>query len=266
MPKVTVPTLPNSLTVSSWDKARGIIAKLTTKKTGVSEQLRTAKAALDAAPFGELNTSPLVLNKTFDVAGIKQVQDDYLRKYHPQFKALELAFGDLSRWLAAKAKEFEGDDKLKKFAPVLKLMSTDAHKFTFAVAWGTVSEENQRYLQDRIDSRVAEEKQRAQALPNMKKSIDNAKKAVEAAKKDAKLTLSTYERPLWAQSLRGIGAQIALAGRADPTIPPQFAGPMDVAKKLWADGNKPAKLTDLPARLKKDLDLVEDFKTIADKL
>ena len=148
----------------------------------------------------------------------------------------------------------------------LKLMSTDANKFTYAVAWGTVSAENQRYLQDRIDSKVAEVKQRAQALPNMKKSIDNAKKAVEAAKKDAKLNLSTYERPLWSQSLRGIGAQIALAGRSDPAIPPLFAVPMGVAKKLWADGNKPAKETDLPARLKKDLDLVEDFKAIADKL
>ena len=104
MPKVTIPVLPNSLTVSSWDKARGIIAKMTNKKTGVSEQLRTAKAALDAAPFNELNTSPLVLGKTFDSAGLKQVQDDYLRKYHPQFKALEMAFGDLSRWLTGKAR------------------------------------------------------------------------------------------------------------------------------------------------------------------
>ncbi len=266
MPKVVIPTLPSSLTVAAWDKAHGIIAKLTSKKTGVSEQLRTAKAALDAAPFNELNTAPLVLNKTFDLPGLKKVQDDYLRKYHPQFKALELVFGDLSRWLAAKAKEFETDDKLKKFAPVLKLMSADAHKFTFAVAWGTVSDDNQRYLQGVINSKAAEEKLRAQALPNMKKSINDAKKAVEAAKKDAKLDLSSYERPLWSQSLRGIGAQIALAGRADPTIPAQFAVPMGVAKKLWADGNKPAKVSDLPARLKKDLDLVEDFKAIADKM
>ena len=163
MPKVTAPTLPASLTVSYWDKAKGILARITKVKTGVTEELKAAKAALDKAPFGELNIFPQLDGKNIDAAGLRKIQDDYLRKYHPQFKALESVFWDLGQFLNKKAKEFEADDKTKKFAPALMVMGSDANKFSYAVAWGTVSSENQQYLQTAINDRTKAEKLWAEA-------------------------------------------------------------------------------------------------------
>jgi hypothetical protein len=152
MPVAALPPYPKSLTTASWDKAKGLIARISKVKTDVTEELQAAERAFKAAPFGELNVSPLVLNKSLDLKGLKQVQDDYLRKYQPRFRALELVFYDLSQTFKKKAAEFEADPKLKQLAPALKTMSADANKFTYAVAWGTVSSPNQKYLQDMITS------------------------------------------------------------------------------------------------------------------
>jgi hypothetical protein len=262
VPTVTPPPYPKSLTTASWDKAKGVIARISKVKTGVTEELQTAAKAFAAAPFATLNVSPLVLNKTFDAKGLKQLQDDYLRKYQPEFKKLEAVFYELSQTLKKKAGDFDKDDKLKKFSPVLTLMANDANKFTYAVAWGTVSTPNQRYLQEMIDAQVKTEKMWAEAGKKLKTMIDTASSKANGFKsKTPKVAdYSTF----WKEELRGIGAQIAMAAKSDPTILTRYAVPMGIAKKQWADSSLPKKDDEVAEQVKKDIDLLKKYKTISD--
>jgi hypothetical protein len=265
MPVATPPPYPKSLTTASWDKAKGLIARISKVKTGVTEELQKAEKAFKAAPFAELNVSPLVLNKSLDLKGLKQVQDDYLRKYQPKFKALELVFYDLSQTFKKKAAEFEADPKLKQFAPALKTMSADANKFTYAVAWGTVSTPNQKYLQDMITSQEKSEKQWASAKADLKKLIDKAASEVTKAI-SAKLSAKDYVARFWSENLRGIGAQIAMASRSDPGVKVAFDAPFRQAAKLWAQNSLPSKDDQVPEQLKKDQVLIRQFKVISDRM
>lgn len=262
MPAVTPPPYPKSLTTASWDKSKGIIARISQIKTGVTEQLQTASRAYAAAPFGELNASKLLLEKEFDLKGLKQLQDDWLRKFHPQFKKLEGVFYDLSMTLKQKAGDFEKDDKLKKFSPILKLMADDANKFTYAVAWGTVSETNQRVLQDAIDNRIKVEKMWADAAKRLKTLIDTA--SSEANKYKSKPPTVKEYRDFWSENLRGIGAQIAMAAKSDPGIVARYSAPMAIARKQWADSALPTKDDKVAEQIKADIELLKKFKTISD--
>jgi hypothetical protein len=262
MPAVAPPPYPKSLTTASWDKAKGLIARITKVKTGVTEELQAAAKAYKEAPFGDLNVSPLVLNKTFDSAGLKKLQDDYLRKYQPQFKKLEGVFYDLSQTLKQKASAFEKDPKLKQFSAVLKLMGDDANKFTYALAWGTVSGPNQRYLQDMIDAQLKTEKMWAEAGKKLKVMIDKASSVANGySSKPPKV--SDY-KIFWKEELRGIGAQIAMAGKSDPGLVGRYAVPMGIAKKQWADAQLPTKDGEVAAQIKKDIELLKKFKTVSD--
>jgi hypothetical protein len=261
MPAVKPPPYPKSLTVDSWNKAKGLIARILQIKTGITEELKKADKLFNAAPFADVNIAPL-LQKKLDLAALKKAQDDYLRKYHPIFKKLEGDFHDLSSFLTKKAQEFEKNDTLKKFAPVVKIMASDANKFTYAVAWGTVSSENQAYLQKAINDAEKAEKQWAEAAQGLKNMIDKACKAVDKYKSKTP-SLNEYKK-LWQEELRGIGAQIAMASRADPTIKDKFVGPSKKAAKQWAQTALPTKEEEVAEQIKKDLLLLREFKKISD--
>jgi hypothetical protein len=265
MPAVTPPPYPKSLTTASWDKAKGVIARISKVKTGVTELLKAAEAEYKKAPFADVNIAPTLLNTpNASSADLKKIQDDYLRKYQPQFKKLEGVFYDLSQDLKKKASQFEADEKLKKFAPALTLMANDANKFTYAVAWGTVSSDNQKYLQNSINERVKAEKMWADAAKNLKTMIDKASKAVDKYK--SKPPTADEYNAMWKEELRGIGAQIAMASKNDPTVKAKFDAPFKVAAKQWAQSALPSKNEQTAAQIKKDIELLKQFKAISDSL
>jgi hypothetical protein len=267
MPAVTPPPYPTSLKVSSWNKAKGLIARISGVKTGVTEELEKAAELFKKAPFDEVNITPN-LNKFLEQAPtsdkLKVFQHAYLEKYHPKFKALESGFLDLHLWLVDKAKEFEKDEKLAKFAPVVKLMAEDANKFRYAVAWGTVSDENQKDLQKSINDMAEVEKMKANAIPKLKKMISDA--STEVNKYKTKSISKDDYGLLWKEQLRGIGAQIKSAAKIDPSITEKFAVPMKTAVTQWAQGNLPKKDEDTKGQIKEDIELVKKFKDISDKL
>lgn len=267
MPDIAQPDFPKSLTTSSWDKAKGLIARISGVKTGVTEELESVAKAYkaSASAFKNLNVFTAcsdIAKRDGTLADYKKLQDDYLRKLQPEFKKLEGAFYDLSETLKKKAREFENDEKLKKFAPVLTLMANDANKFTYAVAWGTVSSSNQRYLQDLIDNRTKADKQWAEAAGNVKKLIETAYKGLNSYKNKPP-KLSEYDVFLRGD-LRGIGAQIAMAAKGDPSFKEKYAAPLKIAATLWAQKSMP-KEGEIAARILEDFDLVKKFKAIADR-
>jgi hypothetical protein len=263
MPAVKPPEFPKTLTIASWEKAKGVIARITSVKTGVTEKLSDAIKAYKAAPFDDLNVSPAVLKSTGGLKGLRAVQDDYLRKNHPAFKKLEMVFYDLSETLKKKASDFDKDDKLKKFSPVLRLMAEDANKFTYAVAWGTVSESNQKYLETAINSEIKAEQMWAAAAKKVKAMIDSASSLANSYKSKPP-NLAGYTS-FWAQQLRGIGAQIQMAGKNEPGFAEKYSVPLSIAKKQWADGSLPKKDADVAEQVKADIVLLKKFKDISDK-
>ena len=261
MPKVTPPKYPKELTISGWNKTKGLIARVKKIKTGVSEELTDAKAAFDKIKWDDLQIGKMIPEgeRLTAAAGEKYLRA-YLEKYQPVFKALELKFYELSQFLKKKSGEFAKDKDTKSFAKGVMEMSEAANKFTYAVAWGTVSSENQLWMTERIKQAKVAEKQAAEAGTRLSQMIDDAIKATKEAQ-SGKLDSNSYERPFWSQHLRGIGAQIKLAA---PHLNPEVAKKLLVVNKkvatLWNDKSLPT-TEEIPNRLKKDLEMLNEFKS-----
>jgi hypothetical protein len=265
MPKVVPPEYPKLLTVAGWDKTKGLIARVKKIKTGVTEELKKTKALFDAVKWDELELSKTI--PATEILTAKRCEEylrAYLEKHQPTFKKLETAFDDLERFLKKKADEFGKDEKTKPFVKGVKEMAEAAHKFAFAVAWGTVSSENQKWIEDRKTMALKADKQKSESVKGLKNIIYGAVKAANEAK-SGKLTKATYERPYWSEHLRGIGAQVKLAA---PHLPTEVAKELLVVLKevatLWNDKNLPDD-KEVPARILVDIEKLNKFKAAIDK-
>ncbi len=268
MAKVVVPKYPDALTVKSWNKAKGLLARITKVKTGITEELTAAHQAYLNAPWAELNATAFATK--YDKSGTKTQKSQeallrlYLEKNHPPFKELEKTFYLLSSFLKQKAAEFAKDEKTKTFAKAALLMADAANKFTYAVAFGTVSSAQQAEMTKWIKEAAGIEKLWAQARQKLVVMINAADSAVSKAK--SKTPTAKDYASLWKEELRGIGAQIQMAGKGDPTLIDKFKAPMDIAKKQWMDSALPKKDEDVAAQIKLDVVLVGKFKKIASTL
>lgn len=265
MPKVTPPPYPKLLTVDGWNKTKGLIARIKKVKTGVSEELTKVKAKFDAIKWDDLIINKMIPeNERLTAKRCEEVLRAYLEKYHPIFKKLEEEYFTLSGFLKKKADDFEKDKDMKQFSKGLREMSEAANKFRYAVAWGTISSENQKWMEERKALALVADKQKAESVSRLKEIIYGALKAANEAKSQ-KLTASTYERPYWSQNLRGIGAQIKLAA---PHLPPNVAKQLLIVNKevanLWNQNGMPS-TEEIPARLLVDIEKLTKFKQAIDQ-
>ena len=263
MVKVVPPAYPEALSVKFWNKAKGLLARITSVKTGITERLEKSKAIFDKVPWDDLEATAFV-TKYGKGQGSKNrgwyedMLRQYLEKNHPRFKALEAEFYDLHSFLKSKANEFAQDDKTKSFAKPLLAMADAANKFTYAVAFGTVSAANQQVFA--VWMKEADEimKGFAEARGKIKTVIEKAEVEITKAKKKTP-TASDYVS-MWSQHLRGIGAMIAMAGKGDPTVRESFAEPLKMAAKHWSQGGLPKDDPDVAMQVKQDIVIIGKFK------
>jgi len=262
MPPIKAPEYPKALTVAGWDKTKGLIARIKKVKTGVSEELTKTKKVFDAVPWGvPLSIGGLVPEgKRLTEKDCKDILRAYLEKHHPTFKKLEETVFLLSAFLKKKASDFEQDKDMKQFSKGLKEMAEVANKFTYAIAWGTVSEDNQKWIRERQEAAAKADKQKTEAVSRLKELVNGAIKAAGEAKSN-KITAKEYERPYWSENLRGIGAQIKLAApHLDPAIAKQLLVVLKDVTNLWSQSGMPTDDKLVPARLAKDIEILNKFK------
>ena len=196
---------------------------------------------------------------------LKEFQDQYLRNYQPIFKNLSATFYSLSEFLKEKSSEFENDEKLKKFAPAVTVMAEEANKFSYAVAWGTVSDKNTKELTQRIKNAEESDKIYSNALAKIKPTIDKSHELLKGYKTKPP-TAKAYATPFWNTYLRNIGVYIATAETRKPGLKAKFAVPLKTAAMQWAQKSLPQEDEDVPEQIKKDVVLVTKFKAISDLL
>ena len=270
MPAVASPPYPQSLTVGYWNKAKGLIARISKVKTGITEELQKADKAFKNAPFKEVDVDAqikdvLAKSKGQQKKALEQFQDEYLRKYQPIFRGLQTVYSDLAMTLTQKVAEFEKDEKLQKFAPAVKVMADAADKFTYAVSWGTVSDSNTKELTLKIAYAGESDKVYGNALQKIKDIIATATSDLNGYKTKPP-TASKYHSPFWNQVLRNIGVYINTAEKVTPGVKAKFAAPMKAAGERWIESKMPKKDEEVPDLIKQDILLVAKFKAISDNL
>jgi hypothetical protein len=263
MPDVKIPKYPEALTVKSWNKAKGVLARIRKIETGITLELEKAYKQYQEAPWAKVDLSSALMEEErkgrVSAAKMKEMFRDYLTSYQPQFKSLEACFSELSTFLANKAKTLAEDEATARFAEVVNVMPAEANKFTYAVAWGTVSSENQKWFGERLKSRQEREEVFVRAREGVSKMIEKAQ--TDLAKMAHGTPTPKDYKIFWKDQLRGIGAQIALVGKEDEEYIKKFALPMSIAKKQWADANivKVETKEQIAEALKKDKKLLEGF-------
>lgn len=251
MPK---PTYPSALTVKSWDKAKGVLARITKVETGVTALLKAAETAFNNAPFKDMeDSSALNMAKRGGIDTLKAYQKEWLATYHPPFKALETHFRNLSTELGKKATAFESQPKLAQFAKVISLMASEANKFSYAVAWGTVSETMQKEITASINSL---DEARGNEAENLENALEECKKCVKklqgfkttpTPKEYVKLFSGTHRMP---------GTYLSTAGKANPQIQKIFAPFMKYASDNFT--KEPPANTNMEKQVQADIEAFQD--------
>lgn len=190
MPKVQPPPYPSALTVAAWNKAKGILARIKQIETGITKELQAAAKQFNDAPWKALDVTVIVAEENkrkmpagLTVQDLETIQRDYLQTYQPTFKQLQGRFAELHTFLKDKAVSLAQDDATKGFAKAVELMAEEANKFTYAVAWGTVSSDNQKWLTLMLENKKKEVAIRAKAKEDLVSMIDKAITEVKMSNK-----------------------------------------------------------------------------------
>lgn len=263
MTKIAIPPYPVSLTVQSWDKAKGLIARISGVKTGVTELLQAAQKQFKDAPWSEATNDEVVAE--ISRGGLQPLQEwhkDYAARLHPKFRALQTTYANLSSTLAEKAQAFEKDEKLAKFAPVLKKMSEDANKFTYAVSWPTVSDGVNKAVLNRTQQLQERKKKAGEYVSQMEGALDKViKKLDEFDKKPP--TPAQYEK-LFSAYHRLPGTFIGVVGKDYPHVGVMFKDYMSYASKHFT--KEPDEKTDMKKQVAKDREQFETAKKLVKQI
>ncbi len=248
------PTYPSALTVKSWDKAKGVLARISKVETGVTALLKEAQTEFDKAPFDDMvDYTKLVPIQRQGIEALKTYQKEFLSKYHPKFKVLENHFRSLSSKLEEKATAFEKEPKLAQFAKVIKLMATEANKFSYAVAWGTVSDAMQKKISQEI---LKFENDLGNEAKHLEDALDACKKCVKKLQSfKAAPSPAEYEK-LFSGTHRTPGTFISTAGKANPAIQKKFASYMKYASENFLKA--PPSNTNMDKQIQKDIEAFQD--------
>lgn len=260
MPKIKKPDYPTELTVKYWDKKKGLLARVSKIKTGITDELTKTFKLFEAVPWARLDLTLFTPHKAD-----KQQIDDALKEFQKEtstsINAAYKGMRALENFLEKKAEDFKADPKTKEFAADAKKMADAARVFSFAIAPGTLSEP----ITQEYKLYMLAIKNRAEVLANSSKTFKKYVLAsltdTEKAIKSGKMTSSQYTEH-WSENLRGIGtvAKLLMAEY------PELKAPIAVAAKLWAQAALPKTDEEVPTQLSKDLVILKKYKVVADKL
>ncbi|MGJ3627106.1 hypothetical protein AB5I41_09595 [Sphingomonas sp. MMS24-JH45] len=258
------------------------MAKAFKGETGITAELKKAKAVYDKLDWQQLDAekfsnAKIKHGERVTPAKADEVLKAYLDEVHPTFAPLEKTFAKLSTFLSGQAKTMAGSTTTKSAGKTAQTMADAANKFSYAVAWGTISSKQQAYLAGAKTTAIEVEKSWAAARGKIQPEIARAAPAVKdfaqkirpymdrlaAGGSDAPKpgTLKMDYEKLCGKYLRGIGAKIKQA--SDPALEAQFKGPLETAKKQWSQSGGPSDDRDVPDHIRNAIALLTDFSKAA---
>jgi len=257
-----IPPYPESLKVKTWEKAKGIAAWMSSRNTGVTALLEKAEKAFKSAPWEATADEPLAEQYRRGPEALEEFLRQHHQKYQPAFRQLQASFADLSSDLKSKAKELEKDEKVAKFAALVAKMAEDANKFTYAVAWGSVSDQLQKEA-IRLRANFAERKKKIhEHLSKVEPAIEKVIHKLESFK-DAPPTTKAY-KDLFPQYHRLPGTYISVAAKDAPELKVTFKDFLQYGSDNWT--NEPSAKTDMKKLIEADLKVLKKAKEQVAKL
>lgn len=257
------PKYPPTLTTQSWDKAKGLMARVARGHTGVSDELKKAAKAFMDAPWFDLPDPPEEDERSEEELAKLEKEKARIKV---KFDNLQVVFEELSEFLAKSAKTYEKDKLMKQAVEALKTMAENAQDLSGQVAWKVLAEEYEEALAEAEEEAKAATKDEASAIAVLKKLIDNAAtRCKNLARENPAPGVNKYKE-FKRLKLRGIKIQVDNVAKFRKTTNYDLKDALAEARKSWADSVPLPKPTDnIKARLKKDADLLKKFKDKVDK-
>lgn len=253
------PEYPTELTVKYWNKKKGLLARISKVKTGITEELNKTEKLFDAIPWNKLNLHEhlsLQYNRDDVEVAMKKLQSETTKPVTAAYHGMR----DLENFLTNKAKEMAREDKTKGFAKDVEGMADAAKKFSFAIAPGTLSDTVLAQREEALNSIKVKEDLIAKQGKVFKGYVVTALKATIAAQ-NKPMTTSDYVSH-WSENLRGIGAACKVVAKDFP----ELQKPLKTAGTQWAQDNLPDDDEAVAKQLKADLVLLKEFGEIAKKV
>lgn len=238
------PEIPQILTDKSWQKKKGLVAKIA-GKTGIGAQMKKmskAYAAVDwrlldigvSAPQGKAKTRE-ALKKTFDNAGA-----EFKTKVNGKLRKEIIALREAAKKTAS---EWEKNKKIpKKSTAHVKEVYKAADHFMVACNPASISSVVKKDYEDNLKGIEAKEKMMAGLAKKLQKYCVAIAKGVNGGVK----TKEDFNGKFWSENIRGVGTTL-----------PVLAKDLGLEKehKIWrafaSEGFKPKTDEDVPGQLKK---------------
>jgi hypothetical protein len=260
MSAVKKPDYPEALTVKYWNKKKGVLARISKVKTGITEQLEKAHDLFEDVPWEKLDLHAYLPGR-YDRdqldAALQRLKEETSDKVNKAYKGMR----SLENFLHDKAEDLEKNEKTKKFAEDVEEMSKAAKKFSFTLAVGTLSEP----ITAAYNQAVIGLNTRAQVMgktnETFKKYVRTALDATEEGLEKG-MSAQFYTTEHWPQNLRGIGT---FAGKVAENHP-ELKEPMQRAAQYWVQSALPKNDQAVPAQLEKDRDVLQDYWKVAKDL
>jgi ribosomal protein S17E len=251
-PKKIIESYPKSLTEKDWGKNKGILAKVFAKPTGITEQLKATKDTFDAVPWDKLSVDgAMPLGQAATLEKLEEVKNTILKDEIAPLKAAYLAMRDLSTFLKDKASDLgaKGTKVPDSTVKHIKEMSSEANKFSYAIAPATIGE---LVMKDYQDQKKAIEAMKTVRLNASKISIGYLASTIKIGSSGSVKTVSDYEN-YWKEHVRGLGTGLK------PLIPdyPALGPLLKRAATEWSQDNKPKRDEDVPRAVTSTLELAK---------
>lgn len=260
MPAVEKPDYPDALTSKHWKKKKGLLARISKVKTGITEELKEAQDLFDDVSWDKLDLQKYLsgrYNREQLEQAMQQLREDTSDKVSKAYKGMR----SLENFLKDKAKEMEKNEKTKKFAEDVEEMAEAAKKFSFVLAPGTLSEPITAEYNEAVIGLNTREQVMQKTNATFKKYVRTALDATEEGIEKG-MTAQFYTTEYWSQNLRGIGT---FAGKVAENHP-ELKEPMQRAALLWVQSALPNNDHEVAGQLLKDRAVLQDYWKVAKDL
>ncbi len=253
------PEYPDELTVKYWEKKKGLLARISKIKTGITEELKKTKKLFEQIDWFAMDIHRYTKG-TYDRKGLEKALKECVEATGDAVQAAYKGMRALEIFLTDKASELKKDKKTAGFSDDVSEMADAARKFSFMIAPGTLSDQIMVEYKICLKSVEVKEQLLSQLGKTFKVYVAKAIKAVREAKQQP-MTVPDYAE-LWSEHLRGIGATCkGIIGEY-----PELKEPLKIAATQWGENCVPGKAEEIPELLEKDLELLTQFGLIAKKV
>jgi hypothetical protein len=244
---IRLPEYPEILTQASWDKKKGVFAKLFGKPTGIGEAMKELKTAFDAVKWAKFELWKLLPTTGATIELLDQLKHDALSEAS-KLKTLDTKARDLEKLAQKIAADFKKNKLIPSSATEhVGKVEQAAKALDYAISMGTLSDllekeyqENKKGIETNLQVLAA----------GRQRFVGYVDKVIAGLGKT--YTMDEFNT-FWKEDLRGVGTGLPEAVKSIPDLGSEYAA----WKQTITVGTFQATAQDTPETIAKKLTIIK---------